>query len=111
MSIDPTNPPEGTPTQVAHPGKATLRTAVANAVGVLVVAAVVLPLVSDIVEEELGQYLPDGWQAWLAGISAAIVALSAAVTRILAIPALQPWLTKVGLGTGVERERGRHAAR
>ena len=100
----------GTPTQVAHPGKATLRTAVATVVGVILTLAVVLPVVTLILGEELGNYLPDAAEAWLFAASAFVVALAAAITRIMAIPALQPYLTKIGLGTGVERE-AKHAAK
>lgn len=95
----------GTPTQVAHPMKAVLRTVFAYvvAVGGFLVAAI--PLVQDV----LGPYLPEGWGAWLAGAAALLGAVMGLVTRLMALAEAQPLLEKIGLGTGVEDEPGNRA--
>lgn len=106
---DSQTPAPGTPTQVAHPGKAALRTMVQVAIPTLLFLLLVLPLVIEAVLAEPS--LPDNLRAWLLGVSAAITAVAGIVARIMAIPALQPLLARLGIGTGVERERGAHAAR
>lgn len=70
--VDPTQPP----TQVQHPWRATLRTVAAFIVGVL-------PVLPTIVNE-LG----------LSGVGwvMSVLAVAAAATRVLAIPAVQDWL-------------------
>ena len=89
-------PAPGTPTQVAHPGKAVLRTFVAAGVGI-VLAWLFRVLGID-----------------LMGLEGAIVdALTAAVWTVvtgliqwaLTRPGLMPFWRAIGLGTGVENER------
>lgn len=106
----PALPAPGTPTQVAHPGKATIRTVVQNVLSAILVGAIVAPIVLGIIGDELGDYVPASAMTVLIAGVAALVAISAAITRIMAIPQLQPFLVSIGLGTGVESERGRHAA-
>jgi hypothetical protein len=83
------------PTQSAYPWKATLRTVLA----VVVALGIVGPLILGVITEQLGNYIsPDvmGYIAWGVGL---IVAISATVTRIMAIPQVNAWLTKwLGLG-------------
>lgn len=88
-------PNAGVPTQVASPRKATLRTVVAVVVGL----AVVLPVVNvalGIVSEELAQ-ADIAVPAWLwSGLNlliALVAVVSGIVTRILAIPAVNEWIT------------------
>lgn len=90
----------GTPTQVAHPLKAALRTAVAY----LLAAAAFLPLAIPIITDNLGQYLPESWKAWLIASVAFLVALATTITRLMALAQAQGLLAKIGLGTGVEKE-------
>ena len=80
-----------TPTQVAHPHKATLRTIVQALAGqVLALAAIipVLALVAPKFLDALGTLLPPAVYAHLAG----------AVARIMAIPGVNAWLTRIKLG-------------
>lgn len=98
--------PTGTPTQVAHSGKAVIRTVVQNFVPTLILLSVAIPLVV----QYLGPYLPESWVAWLSGAVVFLLALVALITKIMALPQLQPFLAKVGLGTGVEKEPARIAA-
>lgn len=95
-------PAAGTPTQVAHPWRAVVRTIAAY----LVVAVPALLLIIPIVQDELGPYLPESWIVWLGTTAAVLAALVGAVTRIMAIPGVQKLLDMVGLGTGVASETG-----
>ena len=86
-----------TPTQVAHPWRAALRTAVAVLLGL----ALVLPIVWAIIGEELGKVgwaIPEPVGTVVGVIIAAITAAAAIVTRVMAIPAVSDWLTKLNLG-------------
>ena len=86
-----------TPTQVAHPWRASLRTAVAVLLGL----ALVLPIVWAIIGEELGKVgwvIPEPVGTVVGVIIAAVTAAAAIVTRVMAIPAVSDWLTKMHLG-------------
>ena len=86
-----------TPTQVAHPWRAALRTAVAVLLGL----ALVLPIVWAIIGEELGKVgwvIPEPVGTVVGVIIAAITAAAAIVTRVMAIPAVSDWLTRLNLG-------------
>ena len=95
-----------TPTQVAHPWRASLRTAVAVLLGL----ALVLPIVWAIIGEELekvGWAIPEPVGTVVGVIIAAITAAAAIVTRVMAIPAVSDWLTRFNLGptpAGVETQ-------
>ena len=85
-----------TPTQVRFPLRAVLRTALA----VILAFGIVVPLAVEIILDEWAKAapVPEGARAWLLGASAAIVAVSSALTRIMAIPTVNEWLGKVGMG-------------
>lgn len=68
--------------------KRVLRTAFTTAVTVLPIAPQVIQIVQ-------GQ-----WDtAWLAAVGVQAVAINAAFTGIIAIPTVNAWLTKIGLGS------------
>ena len=85
-----------TPTQVRFPLRAMLRTALA----VVLALGIVVPLAVEVILDEWAKAapVPEGARAWLLGASAAIVAVSSALTRIMAIPTVNDWLGKVGMG-------------
>ena len=86
-----------TPTQVEHPWRATLRTGVAVLLGL----AVVLPAIWAIIGDELaavGWAVPEPWAAIIAAVVTGCVVASSAITRIMAIPQVSDWLTRLGLG-------------
>lgn len=85
----------GTPTQVAHPVKAILRTFVAAAV------ASVLALIVRVVGIDLAEF--EGALVELITVAVWAVVL-AAVQWALTHPTLMPFWKAVGLGTGVETE-------
>jgi hypothetical protein len=86
--------PTPSPTQTVYPWKATLRTAIA----VIVAVAIVAPQVLAIVQDQLGGYIRPDIMTWLAWAVGLLVAISLALTRIMAIPAINGWLTSIGLG-------------
>ena len=82
------------PTQVKYPWRAALRTVLAY----VVAAGIVEPVVWAIAQDTLGPYLSPQVitaVAWAVGL---IVAVSAFVTRVIAIPQVNAWLTKLGVG-------------
>jgi hypothetical protein len=64
------------------------------AAGILAVAAVAPQILA-----ELAKILPASWIAWATGALASLVAVASVVTRIMAIPKVNGWLTKIGLGS------------
>lgn len=93
-------PVPGTPTQVAHPWRAVVRTLVASAVGVAL-AWLVRSVGIDLTA--LSEPMVDSLTTavWVAG--------TGLVQWLLTRPRLQPVLAVIGLSTGVEKE-GRHEA-
>lgn len=88
-----------TTTQQQHPGRAVARTVVSNVLSVILAAGVVLPVVATIVGEELGEYVGDDVVRTFVVIGGAAAAVSAALTRIMAIPKVDAWLKHVGLAS------------
>ncbi len=61
----------------------------------LTTALTVLPLVPQVIAIVQGQ-----WDAsWLTGVAVQAVAINSALTAIIAIPVVNTWLTKIGLGS------------
>lgn len=80
------------PTQVQYPWKATARTLIAAAISILSAAPIVI------------QVILDQWNVeWLSAALVQVVAVQTAVTRIMAIPAVNQWLTAIGLGASPGR--------
>ena len=86
-----------TPTQVRYPLRATLRTVVQVGIPVVLGIGLELPQVVQIILEEAGESMPPRLRVWLLGASALVTALAAVITRIMAIPAVDYWLRRVGL--------------
>jgi len=80
-----------TTTQAANPGRATLRTAVQTGIGAFLGLLVILPLVIQSVLDNIGEQFPEGLRIWLAGLALTITALSATLTRVMAIPGVIAW--------------------
>lgn len=76
-----------------------LRTGVATLISILTVWAAAQLIIPDIMAE-LAKILPASWIAWLTGVAAAITLVAGVLTRIMAIPAVNAFLTKwLGLGS------------
>lgn len=72
-----------------------LRTIVAAGIPAFLSIAVVLPLII----EALGLPVSSALYGWLVGVAAAVTAVAGAITRVMAIPAVNRWLVRVGLGS------------
>ncbi len=84
-----------TPTQVIHPWRASLRTGGQTFLAALGLAVLTAPMISEFVN----QFWPDSpVLAWIAGGAAFAGALSTLITRIMALPLVNDFLTKIGLG-------------
>jgi hypothetical protein len=73
----------------------TVAQVIVTGAGILAVAVVVAPEILD----ALADVLPGPVVAWAAGVIAAAAALSAALSRVMAIPAVDAWLKRLGLGS------------
>ena len=52
----------------------------------------IIPEAITIVVNEVGGHLPDGLRLWLLGAAVVVTGVATAVTRIMAIPAVNGWL-------------------
>ena len=75
-------------TEIWYKGKRVLRTAFATLITLLPLAPQVLAIVNEQWSSE-----------WLIAVGAQAVALNSVITRIMAIPVVNAWLIKVGLGS------------
>jgi protein-S-isoprenylcysteine O-methyltransferase Ste14 len=89
-----------TPTQVARPWTATARTALQAVAGAILGAAALVAAVAVLAPqflEAVAAILPPEWLAWATAAVATIGAVAGAVARIMAIPGVNEWLTKIKL--------------
>jgi hypothetical protein len=79
-----------------------LQRAIRTAVQVVVAAAAILATTVVIAPQILAaiqDVLPGPVVAWIAGAIAVLAALSAAIARVMAIPAVDEWLRNIGAGS------------
>lgn len=72
-----------------------LRTVVAVGIPAFISLALVLPQII----EALGLPLTSELYAWLVGVAAGVTAVAGAFTRVMAIPVVNRWLVRIGLGS------------
>lgn len=72
-----------------------LRTLVQVGIPAFLSFALVLPLVID----ALGLPVTGGLYLWLVGFAGGVTAVATGLSRVMAIPAVNAWLVKVGLGS------------
>ena len=72
-----------------------LRTAVQVGIPAFLTFNLALPQII----EALGGVLPPDAFLWLNGVAAGITAIAAGLARVMAIPQVNAWLTKLGLGS------------
>lgn len=82
-------------TEIWYKGKRVLRTLVAVVIPAFLGFAVVLPSII----EALGLPVDSELRLWLLAVAAGVSAVAAAITRLMAIPAVNAWLIKIGLGS------------
>lgn len=88
--------------EIWYKAKRVIRTIIAVIVSILLtIAAAVLALnaFAPQILTELGKVLPAGWVAWLTAVLALLVTVAGVITRIMAIPQVNAWLTKIGAGS------------
>jgi len=85
--------------QSAFPARATWRTVVSYALSTIMTLGVIVPVALAIIQEELGELIGDQGMAVLFAISGVVVAIAAALTRIMAIPAVDAALRRFGLSS------------
>lgn len=86
-------------TEIWYKAQRVLRTLVAVGIPAFLSFALVLPLII----EALGLPADSELRLWLIGIAAIVTAVAGAITRVMAIPAVNAWLTRVGLGSVPKR--------
>lgn len=84
-----------TPTQVQHPTRAAIRTAVQTFLPLVIVALAVIPQIIEAILDE--QSIPGWLRGWLVILSGVVAAVAGIIARIMAIPAVNAWLSGVGL--------------
>lgn len=83
-----------TTTQTVHPWKTSFRTMIQVGTAALPVLAFVL----TVLQQELGAYLPEAFSLWAVSAYGFLIALSGALTLIMANSQVNELLTKIGLG-------------
>lgn len=84
--------------EIWYQGKRVLRTVVQVVIGAAAVLAVVV-VVAPQVLDAIADVVPGPVLAWLTGAIATLAAVSAALTKIMAIPKINELLTLIGLGS------------
>lgn len=82
-------------TEIWYKAQRVLRTLVAVVIPAFLGFAVLLPQII----EALGLPVDSELRLWLLAVAAGVSAVAAAITRIMAIPAVNAWLIKIGLGS------------
>lgn len=80
------------PTQVRHPARTAVRTFVQIIVPAVITAGVVLPLAVEYVLDSYGETMPPALRGWLLAGAAFVAATGTALSRIMAIPAVERFL-------------------
>lgn len=79
-----------------------LRTAFAVIISILTTFAgtvLTVEVFAPQILDELARILPAGWIAWLTAAFATLAVVASVITRIMAIPKVNTWLTRIGLGS------------
>ncbi len=82
-------------TTIWYKAQRVLRTLVQVAIPAFLSFALVLPAII----EALGLPVDSELRLWLIAVAAGVTAVATAISRVMAIPAVNAWLTKIGLGS------------
>lgn len=82
-------------TEIWYKGKRVLRTLVQTIIPSFLGFAVVLPMII----EALGLPVDSELRLWLLAVAAGVTAVATGIARVMAIPAVNAWLIKIGLGS------------
>lgn len=86
------------------PGERVKRTGFQTIIPAVLVLVVVGPTVIEIVDEELGDRLPEGFRLWMLAAAGFLTAVAMIISRVSAIPEVNDWLSRIGLGTVPARQ-------
>lgn len=81
--------------EIWYKSKRVLRTIVQTVIPSFLGFAVVLPMII----EALGLPVDSELRLWLLAVAAAVTAVAGAIARVMAIPQVNAWLIKIGLGS------------
>ena len=95
IHMDPKTEAVATATEIWYKGKRVLRTIVQTGIPAFLSFALVLPMII----EALGLPVESELRLWLLGVAAVVTAVAGAISRVMAIPAVNAWLIKIGLGS------------
>lgn len=84
--------------EIWYQGKRVLRTVVQVVIGAAAVLAVVVAVAPQVLDA-IADVVPGPVLVWLTGAVATLAAVSAALTKIMAIPKINELLTLIGLGS------------
>jgi cellulose synthase/poly-beta-1,6-N-acetylglucosamine synthase-like glycosyltransferase len=79
-----------------------LRTALQTALSFLVAfggSVALLQAVAPQVLAALADVLPASWIVWISGLFAIVIAIAGTLSKLMAIPIVNAWLTRVGFGS------------
>lgn len=82
-------------TTISYKLQRVLRTIVQSGIPAFLGFAIVLPQII----EAFGLPVDSELRLWLVGVAAVVTAVAAAITRVMAIPRVNAWLIKIGLGS------------
>ena len=91
----PTPDAKKTALEIWYKAQRVLRTIVQVGIPAFLAFALVLPQLI----EALGLPADSRVRLWLLAVAAVVTAVAAALTRLMAIPAVNAWLTRIGLGS------------
>ena len=95
MTIKPSSGAAKKATEIWYKSQRVLRTIVQVGIPSFLAFALVLPQII----EALGLPVDSEIRLWMVGVAAVITAIAGAISRVMAIPAVNAWLTKIGLGS------------
>lgn len=100
ISMEPAKEPEVTnePTQVANKAQTVKRTTVQSLIANVLGFLVILPIIAAIVQGQFSEFLSPAAVTTIALIVAVSSAIAGSVSLLMANPAVNAWLTQVGLG-------------
>lgn len=92
--------PDARPTQTEHPWRAALRTGLQAGIPTVLALGVLVPMIVEVILDELGEATPGWLRLALVGVSAAVTVTAAIVARIMALPGVEEFLRQHKLVRG-----------
>lgn len=84
--------------KIWFPNQRWIRTAIQVVLAAVTLLGIIVAVAPKILDA-IADVLPDDAVVWIAGAIAALAAVSAAISRVMAIPAVDAWLKQFGAGS------------